>query len=97
MVSVMSNKKIQPQGHISNYRYNYICEEGRTSEGIVTLQDRLEEWTKEKLMKSSKYEVSHLTKHNPGMQQGWDIYLAGEKLSRRGPGASDEHELHISE
>lgn len=29
------------------------------------------------------------------MQQGWDIYLAGEKLCGKGPGASSE--LHMSE
>lgn len=69
---------------------------GRTSEGTVTLQDRLEEWTKEKLMKFNKYKVLHLAKHNPGMQQGWNMYLAGKKLCRKGPGGSDEHELHIS-
>lgn len=29
------------------------------------------------------------------MQQGWDIYLSGEKLCGKGPGASGE--LHMSE
>lgn len=29
------------------------------------------------------------------MQQGWNIYLAGEKLCGKGPGASGE--LHMSE
>lgn len=36
-------------------------------------------------------------KYNSGMQQGWDIYLGGEKLCGKGPGASGEHKLHMSE
>lgn len=48
-------------------------------------------------MKFNKYNVLHLAKHSPGMQQGWDIYLAGEKLCGKGPRVSGEHKLHMSE
>lgn len=48
-------------------------------------------------MKFNKYKVLHLAKHNPGMQKGWDIYLAGEKLCEKGPGASGEHKFHMKE
>lgn len=48
-------------------------------------------------MEFNKYNVLHLARHSPGMQQGWNIYLAGEKLCGKGPRVSGEHKLHMSE